>query len=55
MAYDNPISLNNVFYNYKFVEVKIPVVNDLQLSFRKKTINEPGKYVSVDLMFKAGS
>lgn len=41
-------------YDYKFAEVKIPVVEDLQLSFWKKTTNEPGKYVSVDLLFKSG-
>ncbi|HUX55654.1 MAG TPA: glycoside hydrolase family 71/99-like protein [Bacteroidales bacterium] len=49
-----PTSSNTAFYTYKFAEVKIPVVAELQLSFWKKTINELGKYVSVDLMFKSG-
>jgi hypothetical protein len=50
----NPTSSSTAFYSYKFAEVKIPVVADLQFSFWKKTVNEPGKYVSVDLMFKSG-
>jgi hypothetical protein len=53
-ASGNPTSSNTAFYSYKIAEVKIPVVADLQLSFWKKTINELGKYVSVDLMFKSG-
>ncbi|MCX6335602.1 MAG: T9SS type A sorting domain-containing protein [Bacteroidia bacterium] len=50
----SPTSSNTAFYNYKIAEVSIPVVADLQFSFWKKTDNEPGKYVSVDLMFKSG-
>jgi len=42
------------FFSYKFAEVKIPVVEDLKLSFWKKTINELGQFVSVDLIFKSG-
>lgn len=53
-ATGNPTSSNIAFYSYKFAEVKIPVVDNLQLSFWKKTVNELGKYVSVDLMFKSG-
>jgi hypothetical protein len=53
-ATGNPTSSNNAFYSYKFAEVTIPVVADLQLSFWKKTDNELGKYISVDLMFKSG-
>ncbi|MCX6326906.1 MAG: T9SS type A sorting domain-containing protein [Bacteroidia bacterium] len=53
-ATGNPTSSNTSFYTFKFAEVKIPVVSDLQLSFWKKTINDLGKYVSVDLMFKSG-
>jgi hypothetical protein len=53
-ASGNPNSSNTAFFSYKFAEVEIPVVADLQLSFWKKTINEPGQYVSVDLLFKSG-
>ncbi len=53
-ASGTPASTSISSYEYKFAEVKIPVVADLQLSFWKKTINEAGKYVSVDLMFKSG-
>ena len=53
-ASGNPTSQNQASYGYKFAEVKIPVVADLQLSFWKKTTNELGRYVSVDLIFKSG-
>jgi hypothetical protein len=53
-ASGNPNSSIDASYTYKFAEVKMPVAADLQLSFWKKTINELGKYVSVDLMFKSG-
>jgi hypothetical protein len=53
-ASGNPTSSTNALYSYKFAEVKIPVAADMQLSFWKKTINELGKYVSVDLAFKSG-
>ena len=49
-----PTSSNTAFFSYKFAEVKIPVAVDLKLSFWKKTFNDLGKYVSVDLMFKSG-
>lgn len=53
-ASGSPTSANQARYDYKFAEVKIPVVADLQLSFWKKTIDESGKFVSVDLLFKSG-
>ncbi len=53
-ASGNPTSQTQATYEYKFAEVKIPVVPDLQLSFWKKTSNEPGKYVTIDLIFKSG-
>ncbi len=53
-ASGNPTSQVQATYGYKFAEVKIPVVSDLQLSFWKNTSNEPGKYVTIDLMFKSG-
>jgi len=54
MASGNPTSSTTAFFSNKFAEVKIPVVADLQFSFWKKTINDLGKYVSVDLIFKSG-
>lgn len=39
---------------YKISETKIKVKADMQLSFWKYTVNEPGKYTSVDLSFKSG-
>ncbi|MCK7532002.1 MAG: hypothetical protein MZV63_13745 [Marinilabiliales bacterium] len=54
-ASGNPTSVNITHLSViNYAEVKIPVVADLQLSFRKKTINELGQYVSVDLLFKSG-
>ena len=53
-ASGNPVSSVNAFHSFKFAEVKIPVVADLKFSFWKKTINESGRYVSVDLLFKSG-
>jgi hypothetical protein len=53
-ATGNPNSSNNALYSYKIAEVKIPVVADLQISFWKKTVNELGRYVSIDLIFKSG-
>ncbi len=41
-------------YEYKIAEVKIPVVEKMKLSFWKKTVNENGKYVFVDLQFESG-
>ncbi|MDX1284941.1 MAG: T9SS type A sorting domain-containing protein, partial [Draconibacterium sp.] len=41
-------------YAYKISEVKIPVTDRLVLSFWKKTLDELGKYVSIDLYFESG-
>jgi hypothetical protein len=41
-------------YNYKIAETKITVPENLQLSFWKYTVDEGGKYTSVDLLFKSG-
>lgn len=50
----NPNSASNASFDYKVAEVAIPVVEDLKLSFWKKTVNELGKYVSLDLHFESG-
>jgi len=49
-----PNSAESANYEYKISEVKIPVTNHLKLKFWKKTMNELGRYVSVDLHFKSG-
>lgn len=53
-ATGNPTSSSSASYSYKFSEVIIPVVANLKLSFWKKTIDELGQYVSIDLIFKSG-
>lgn len=53
-AWGNPNSADNASFDYKIAEVNIPVVEDLKLSFWKKTVNELGKYVSLDLHFESG-
>lgn len=53
-ASGNANSQSLASYDYRFAEVKIPVVAGLQLAFSKKTENEHGRYVSVDLLFKSG-
>ncbi len=50
----SPNSADKATYDYKFSEVSIPVVAKMTLSFWKKTANELGRYVSLDLMFKSG-
>ncbi len=50
----NPNSATNATFDYKIAEVKIPVVEDMKLSFWKKTIDELGRYVSLDLQFASG-
>ena len=50
----NPTSSGSASWSYKFSEVKIPVVANMKLSFWKKTIDELGQYVSIDLIFKSG-
>ncbi len=41
-------------YYYKIAETKIAVKANMQLSFWKYTVNELGRYTSVDLTFKSG-
>ncbi len=53
-ASGKPTSSGSASFSYKFSEVKIPVVNHLKLSFWKKTLDDLGQYVSIDLMFKSG-
>ena len=50
----NPTSEISSTYSYKISEAKIPVVANMKFSFWKKTIDELGQYVSMDLMFKSG-
>lgn len=49
-----PISASAATYSYKIADVKIPVVENLQLSFYKKTLNHLGQYANVDLEFASG-
>jgi hypothetical protein len=53
-ASGNPGSANSASYIYKFSEVKIPVAANMKFSFWKKTVDELGQYVSLDLTFKSG-
>jgi len=53
-ASGKPTSASTAKYSYKFSEVKIPVTNHLKLSFWKKTVDELGRFVSLDLIFKSG-
>jgi hypothetical protein len=41
-------------YYYKIATTKIPVKTNIQLSFWKYTVNESGRYTSVDLSFRSG-
>src|SRR5690606_20491002 len=41
-------------YYYKIAETKIGVKNNMHLSFWKYTVNDLGRYSSVDLVFKSG-
>lgn len=41
-------------YYYKISETKIAVKANMQLSFWKYTVNNPGRYTSVDLTFRSG-
>jgi hypothetical protein len=50
----NPNSSTLATFNYQIAEVKIPVAENLKLSFWKKTIDELGRYVSIDLQFASG-
>ena len=50
----NPNSSSNATFDYKIAEVKIPVADNMKLSFWKKTVDELGRYVSIDLLFASG-
>jgi hypothetical protein len=49
-----PTSSSIANYSYRIAEISIPVVTGLQFSFWKKTTDEPGRFVSADLVFKSG-
>ena len=53
-ASGNPVSSVSSFSDYKISEVNIPVVEKMKLSFLKNTINELGRYVTIDLQFGSG-
>lgn len=53
-ASGNPTSDDDASYSFKFSEVQIPVVENMKFSFWKKTVDELGQYVSLDLIFKSG-
>lgn len=44
----------NAVYRYKTSEVQIPITTNMKLSFWKKTENELGKYIFVDLITASG-
>ena len=44
----------NAVYRYKTSEVEIPITTNMKLSFWKKTENELGKYIFVDLITASG-
>jgi len=50
----NPNSSTASIFDYQIAEVKIPVAENMKLSFWKKTIDELGRYVSIDLQFASG-
>ncbi len=50
----NPNSSTQATFDYQIAEVKIPVEENMKLSFWKKTIDELGRYVSIDLQFASG-
>lgn len=50
----NPNSSSNATFDYKIAAVKIPVFENMKLSFWKKTIDELGRFVSLDLQFASG-
>jgi len=50
----SPVSATASFHYYKFAETKIAVKANMQLSFQKYTVNDLGRYTSVDLMFASG-
>jgi len=50
----NPNSSTIATFDYQIAEVKIPVTENMKLSFWKKTVDELGKYISIDLLFASG-
>ena len=50
----NLTSATNAVYYYKIEDTKIPIKNNMAFSFWKYTVNDFGRYTSVDLMFKSG-
>lgn len=50
----SPISGTKAIYAYKIADTKIDIQPNLQLTFWKYTLDELGKYTSVDLIFKSG-
>ncbi len=50
----NPNSTDDATFDYLIAEVKIPVVENMKLSFWKKTVDELGRFVSIDLQFASG-
>jgi len=50
----NPVSATSACHYYKFAETKIGIKANMQLSFQKYTVNDLGRYTSVDLMFASG-
>lgn len=50
----SPVSATTACYYYKFAETKIAIKANMQLSFQKYTVNDLGRYTSVDLMFASG-
>jgi hypothetical protein len=50
----NPNSASDATFDYRIAEVKIKVAENMKFSFWKKTVDELGRYVSVDLQFASG-
>jgi hypothetical protein len=50
----NPTSSVSSFADYIISEVNIPVVEKMKFSFWKNSINELGRYVTLDLLFESG-
>ena len=47
-------SITNATYSHKIAEVNIPITNNMKLSFWKKTENDLGQFVFVDLITNTG-
>jgi len=50
----SPVSATAAYHYYKFADTKIAVKATMLLSFYKYTVNDLGRYTSVDLMFASG-